>query len=99
MSLKVVNTADGYESASVPGVAEVIGQRVYYREATNTDYLAKSILLPVAPATPSNVIVSWMGIIQTIDKDFYVDGSYVKWDGKNLENVVEPLDEFLITYQ
>ena len=99
MSLKIVNVADGFESSSVPGVAEVIGQKIYYRDITNGEFIAMAVVLPSTPAVPGNVTLTWQGITQTIDKDFYVDGSSVKWDGKNLESVMQPNDEILVTYQ
>lgn len=99
MSLKVVNVADGFGAAAVPGVADVVAAQVYYRDVSNAEFIAKAVILPATPGSPGNVKMSWMGIAQTINKDFYVDGNAVKWDSKNLDGLMQTNDEIIVTYQ
>jgi hypothetical protein len=99
MSMRIVTVADGYESSSVPGVADIVGIRVYPRTLTTPEFNSKSMLLSITPGIASTVMVHWQGVLQTPDEDFYVDGAYIKWDTKNLDAVIAAGDKLNISYQ
>lgn len=99
MTLRVVTISDGFESSSVPSVADVVGTRTQVFELSSGEVIAKKVTLSVAPGNPSSLVLSYNGITQFPGKDYIVTGAEVIFDGYNMGPDIAIGDEIIATYQ
>ena len=95
MSIKVVTIADGFGAAPVPGVGGLSSVKSETYLVSNGQFIAKAI--DVGDLVGA-LLLTWQGIAQTIGEDYYIDGTEIKWDGKNLDSVIDVGDEINIIY-
>lgn len=100
MALRIIDIADGYESASVPSVVSVVGLRSNERIISVGEIMDGYFTLSIAPSLPDTLTLAWNGIVQyAIDGDFQVTGSNVIFSGYNLGSLIEAGDLVRVTYQ
>ena len=66
---------------------------------TAAQNLAQRAELNFLPAGPDKVTLDLIGgTSQVRDKDYYMDGKFIAWDGKALETLIDENDELRVIY-
>jgi hypothetical protein len=98
MSLKIINFSDGYGSETAPSIVDVSGSKVEYITLTAANISLGYVELGAASTIPENSMLSWAGINQTYNVDFYVSGSQLSLLARLLTEVAEG-DYLTLYYQ
>lgn len=100
MSLKIVTISDGFESSTVPSIVDptILSNTSYYYTITNFDIVNEYVVIPEEPTTPSQVVLSWNGIVQSYGDDFTVSGPNLYFEPGLLSLLVNG-DKILIIYK